>query len=111
MIAQEKIEQLKNKLEQEKKKLETELATFTTKNPERSEDYITKKPVMGDELEEAMGEIEEDEIEEYANRLPVEYALEEELLAVNSALKKIQSEIYGICENCKKEIEEDRLEA
>jgi len=110
-MKKEKIEYFKNKLEQEKKRIKAELSTFTIQNPETSEDYITRKPIMGEELEETIGEIEEDEVEEYANKLPVEYALEKELLNINNALKRIQNGTYGICEICKKEIQEERLEA
>ena len=110
-MKKEKIEYFKNKLEQEKKRIKAELSTFTIQNPETSEDYITRKPIMGEELEETIGEIEEDEVEEYANKLPVESALEKELLNINNALKRIQNGTYGICEICKKEIQEERLEA
>jgi RNA polymerase-binding transcription factor DksA len=41
--------------------------------------------------------------------LPLEHSLEIKLKNINLALEKIGKEKYGVCEKCKKEIEEDRL--
>jgi len=101
------IEELKIKLESEKISLEKELGNFAKKDNSPKGDWQTKYPNRedGDKEEEA------DEVQEYNNLLPVEHALELKLRDVNLALEKIEKGTYGMCENCNKEISEDRLQA
>ena len=96
------IQQRKEDLLAKKKDLEEQLKSFTEKNANGGQD--TKFPQMVDELEESA-----DEVEEYENLLGVEYALEEDLKALNAALEKIENGEYGKCEHCKQEIKEERL--
>lgn len=96
------IQQRKDALLEKKKELEEQLKTFTEKNANGGQD--TKFPQMTDDLEEST-----DEVEEYENLLGVEYTLEEDLKAINSALEKIEAGEYGKCEHCKQGIEEERL--
>lgn len=99
------IAQMEEKLKEKKAFLEKELSGFAQKS-EDSDDWQTKHPdFMGRPLDE-----EADEIEAYENALPVEHALELDLKNVNLALEKIKKGEYGICENCKKEIDKKRLE-
>lgn len=101
------INELKEKLKFEKDSLENELSRFAKKDDMPKGDWETKYPNRedGDREEEA------DEVEEYNNLVPVEHALELKLRDVNLALEKITQGKYGICENCKEEIEEERLKA
>jgi DnaK suppressor protein len=102
-------EELKEKLEQEKKDIEKELKTFADKDPDLKSDWDTRFPegskgAGGSALEDAA-----DQVEEYITRLPVEYALELRLKNIDLAFEKMEKGNYGICENCGKEISEDRL--
>jgi len=94
------------KLREEKEKLEKRLKTFSSKNKNVKDDWITKYPQFDDgRLEE-----EADEVEEYDQLLSVNYALEIELRKINKALEKIKKGSYGFCEKCGKEIPQERLE-
>lgn len=102
--------ELKQKLEEQKKELENQLSKFAKKDENLEHDWDTEFPKMAREatgsnaLEEAA-----DEVEQYANTLPVEYSLEVRLKDVNLALEKIKKGTYGKCENCDKKIDEERL--
>jgi DnaK suppressor protein len=99
------IEELKEKLEKEKKSIQKELETFATEDPNLKHNWDTKYPNRedGDKDEEA------DEVQEYDNKLSLEYSLELKLKDVNNALEKISKGTYGVCENCGKKIDEKRL--
>jgi RNA polymerase-binding transcription factor DksA len=101
------IEELKLKLEEQKESLVKELGNFATEDPNLKHNWETKYPNRedGDKDDEA------DEVQEYDNKLSLEYSLELNLKNVNMALEKITEGKYGICENCEKEIEEERLKA
>lgn len=101
------LEHFKNKLLERKKKLEEELATIAQKDDKLKGDYDTRYPDFGTSQssdEEAL------EVEAYENTLPIEYALELRLADINTALKKIETGEYGICDNCKESIDPKRLE-
>lgn len=99
------IKQTKEKLEQEKAALEKQLESFANKDPNLKGDWDSKFPKFDDDIEGAA-----DEVAEYTTRLPVEFSLETRLRDVNLALEKITKDKYGKCENCGKNIEEERLE-
>jgi len=109
------ISDLKKKLETEKESLIKELESFAKKDDSPKGDWETKYP----NRENGTMEEEADEVQEYDNKLGVEYSLELKLRDVDIALKKIVngnasaelSTRYGKCEKCGKEIEEDRLKA
>lgn len=101
------IDELKEKLEEQKKSVQKELESFAKKDDVPKGDWETKYP----NRENGNMEEEADEVQEYGNMLPVEYSLELKLKDINSALEKIEKGGYGICENCGKEIEEERLRA
>jgi len=101
----ELIEKLKQVLETEKKSLEKELQSFARKDDIPKGDWETKYPNREDRYKDE----EANEVEDYDNLLPVEYGLELKLKDVNTALEKIAQGKYGICENCGKEITEERL--
>lgn len=104
-----KIEIYKTKLEEEKKLLEDELGEIgrvdkTGDWEATPEEEITSQevPDEGDMAERA---------EDYEERSIKLNRLETRLSDINKALGKIENDKYGICENCGKPIEEDRLEA
>lgn len=99
------VEELKQKLEDEKELLEKELAKFAKKDTRPSGDWDTKYPhINGGSMEE-----EADEVEEYETLLQIEHNLETRIKDIDLALEKIKTGEYGICENCGKEIDEERL--
>ena len=103
---------LKQKLEKEKEGIEKQLERFADKDKKLKDDWDTRFPKFnGNEAGGAALEQAADEVEEYANLLPVEYALELKLKNINLALKKIETGKYGICEKCKKPIPDKRLKA
>lgn len=103
----ELLEQLKIKLEEQKKSLEKELKSFAEKDSNLKHNWDAKYPNRedGDKDEEA------DEVQEYDNMISLEHSLESKLKDVNLALEKIEKGEYAKCENCGKQIEEERLQA
>jgi RNA polymerase-binding transcription factor DksA len=99
----------KIKLEEEKKLLEVELSSLgkvdKTGDWEATPDTEITSQDVPDEAD--MFEKAED-FEERSMKLD---SLEARLADINKALEKLTGDSYGICENCKKEIEGDRLEA
>ena len=104
-MEKELLEKLKNILEEQKKSLQTELESFAIKDPNLKHNWDARFPNRedGDKEEEA------DEVQEYNNKLSLEYSLELKLKDVNNALEKISAGTYGVCEGCGKEITEERL--
>lgn len=103
------IDEQKQKLEEEKKSIEKELQKFADKNPKLKGDWDSKFPRFNQEINKHTPEDAADEVEEYANRLPIEYNLEIRLRNINLALEKIEKENYGKCEKCGEEIPQERL--
>ena len=101
------IEELKEKLEANKNSIQKELESFATEDPNLKHNWDTKYP----NREDSDKDDEADEVQEYDNKLSVEYSLELKLKDVNNALEKITEGNYGICEKCGKEISEERLQA
>lgn len=102
------ITKLKEKLLEERGLVEEELSSLGHKNPDLEGDWTTNFPSFGDERTEQ--DENADEVEEYENELPMEYALETRLQNINLALEKIEGDNYGICEHCGEPIEDRRLE-
>ena len=104
------LKKIRTKLEQEKQSLEQELKGFAKKDPQVKGDWDTKFPCFDKKTGDSSLEQAANEVEEYANLLPVEYALETKLKNINLALDKIKKNKYGICEVCEKNIPLERLE-
>lgn len=104
----QKHEKFKKILEEKRTQLETELSAFATKDPSVKGDWESTYPKFdeGFKLEEVS-----DEVEEIANRVPVEHVLELRLKAITKALKRIEDGSYGTCSNCDRPIPQKRLEA
>jgi len=104
------LEELRQKLEKEKVTIEEELRKFAKRDEKLKGDWDTRFPHWnGSEVGSAALEKAADEIEEYNNLLPIEHSLELKLKNIDLALEKIKKGEYGICENCGKKTEEERL--
>jgi len=114
------IEELKKKLEINKNSLKKELESFATEDKNLKHNWDTRYP----NREDSDKDDEADEVQEYDNKLSLEYNLELKLKDVNMALEKINFEQglkidgeqrrtietrYGVCEKCGKKIDEKRL--
>lgn len=107
MISKHVIEKLQKKLVAEKSAVEKELESFAKRDVNNKDNWKAKYPNREDgNLEE-----EADEVQEYDNLVSLEQNLEVRLKDINTALEKIREGTYGTCENCKKDIEEERLRA
>ena len=104
------LEELGQKLEKEKIIIEKELEKFAKKDEKLKGDWDTRFPKWdGSEVGSAALEKAADEVEEYSTLLPIEYNLELKLKNIDLALEKIKRGKYGMCEKCRKEIDEKRL--
>lgn len=102
-------EHFKEKLLKEKAALEAELSRVATKDPNNSSNW-EPKPTERDSSQ-ADENLAADSIEEYEENTAITNSLEARYRDVKSGLDKIKHGVYGKCQICKKEIEEDRLEA
>lgn len=100
----------KHKLEEEKKLLESELSSLGQKNPDVKGDWEAT-PEKDVSTQDADENVRADRIEDYEERSGIEATLEDRLVDVNRALKKIEDGTYGTCEMGGENIEEDRLRA
>ena len=66
---------------------------------------LEKPPEFGSEV----ADVEDQESQEFANRLSIAQVFKNRLVAIQSALTKFAKKKYGICENCGKEISPDVL--
>lgn len=99
----------KIKLEEEKKSLEEELNSLGRVDKEGDWSATPDNETLTQEVQDEADLAERaEDFEERASKLNL---FEEKLVKVNKALAKIEAGNYGICENCGKKIEEDRLEA
>lgn len=80
---------LKKKLEEEKKAIEEEIKS------------LGKPRDFGGEPGDAE---ETDETEEFGNQLALQRVLKNKLENINSTLRKIEQDRYGLCEQCGKKI-------
>ena len=106
MYEKEFLEEQKQTLLKEKQELTKTLSGFAVQDKNDPDNWNTRYPKMNDNEEESV-----DEVEEYTDLLPAEYALEIKLKTVNQALEDIEKGTYGKCEECGKQISEERLMA
>ncbi len=88
--------------------LEKELANIGSKNPKNPADW---EAVEHDDIDTAEDAEVASSMETFENNQGVLDQLEKQLNNVKSALNKIETGEYGVCEVCGQDIEEDRLEA
>jgi DnaK suppressor protein len=99
----EKYKKQQELLESERRRLNEELAQMQN-NASTAEERREGSP-FGKREEEAT------ETLELEKRLTLENRIRQELSKVEHALEKIQNGTYGICDNCGKPIDPERLEA
>jgi RNA polymerase-binding transcription factor DksA len=104
-----KIEIYKTKLEEEKKLLEDELGEIGRVDKTGDWEATPEEEIISQEVPDE-GDMAE-RAEDYEERSIKLNRLETRLSDINKALGKIENDKYGVCENCGKPIEEDRLEA
>ena len=98
----------KTKLEEEKKLLEEELRNLGRVDNSGDWETVIDNEISNQEVQDEADMAEK--ASDYEERSIKLNTLEIRLSDVNKALEKINSENYGICEICNKEIEKDRLE-
>jgi len=96
MLTPEKIEVYRKKLEAERAHLISELKS------------LEKTPDFGSDVDDHSEK--QDEAEELSADLAAGQALKDRVNEIDSALNKIRTGEYGICENCKQPIAEKELE-
>lgn len=103
------LQYFKDKLEKEKTLLEEELNSVGKVNPENPDDWSA---TSGDiETDSADDNEVADKFEELEENKVILNQLEPQLREVRSALERIESGTYGVCEISGEPIERDRLEA
>jgi RNA polymerase-binding transcription factor DksA len=105
MFSKEQIKEYKSKLEVEKEKIQKELSSFGVAKSNDPNNYDSYIPEIGLSQEDNV-----QEMAEYINRISSESLLENRLKEINQAIHKIKVGTFGICEECKKEIEVKKLE-
>lgn len=100
------VEEFKSQLLAEKEKLEKSLSRIAKPlDPEEGDYEATFEEIGSDKEDNAT------EVDQYTGNASVEAALEKNLQEVLDALERIENGGYGICENCQKEIDIERLRA
>lgn len=99
------LKDFKTQLQIKKEQLERSLSQFATKDPHVQGDWDTKYPRTPEgNLEEAA-----DEVEEYSNKIHIEFSLEVQLKDIDAALERMENKGYGVCEKCNNAISIERL--
>lgn len=98
------LKQIKDKLLKEKERLENELLSIADKKEEVANDFDSRFPNWGDDIDSNAAEVDT-----YSSRLGIEKNLESLLQSTVKALAKIDNGTYGLCEQCGKEIQVERL--
>jgi len=98
--------ELKEMLLKEKGELEENLSRIAKPIDKKEGDYETSFDDIGTDREDNATEVGE-----YTDNLSVELTLEKRLQEIIEALSRMKDGTYGFCENCKKEIDIERLRA
>jgi len=97
---------IKEELIKQKKRIEKDLASFAEKKPQVNDDFDTRFPNYGDDVDSNVAEVDS-----FAASLSLERNLEHMLRDINQALTNIERDTYGRCQQCGKQIQEARLRA
>lgn len=100
-----KLKKVKDILLKEKARLESELSSIGKKKEKFDDDFDSRFPNWGDDVDSNAAEVNT-----YSSRLGVERNLERMLRAVNTALEKIEDGTYGLCAQCGNKINDARLQ-
>lgn len=98
------IEKIKKDLLARKTQIEEELKNITEDDGAGESEHRTKFPDIGSKPEENA-----QEIGEYTTNIATEKVLESSLRDINSALKRMEDNTYGVCKYCNEEIGEKRM--
>ncbi|MDO8743244.1 MAG: TraR/DksA C4-type zinc finger protein [Candidatus Azambacteria bacterium] len=115
MLDQQILDELKTALLKERDLLTKELETIAAPDPNLKGDWDVKHEEWGEDQitsdeELETGESVNESDEDMKNKALSDH-LELRLKEVNDALARMESETYGICETCQKEIPLERLKA
>lgn len=99
------VQLIKKDLQERRREIKKQLGTIAEKSTRAVNDYEARFPEYGRSEDENA-----DEVATFVDSLSLENNLENALAKVESALKKIAKDEYGVCENCKKRISRKRLE-
>lgn len=99
-------EELKKQLLAEKKELEENIGRIARPVDKKEGDYETTFDEIGYDREDNATEVDQ-----YSDNLSVETTLEKRLQDIIDALERMEKGAYGICDNCQKEIDIERLRA
>lgn len=100
------LKEVEKKLKAEEARLLLELKKFTQEDKHEKDEFQATWPEMGSKDDENIAEVAM-----YSDMLSLEKNLEKRIRDVRAALERIQKNKYGICQYCKKEIQEKRLMA
>ncbi len=98
------LEEIKAKLINQREEIREQLKSFAKEDSSKEDDFKTEFPKFGDKEDDNATEVAT-----FHDNLSLERNLETTLSEINQALKNIAEGKYGICQNCHKEIEEERL--
>jgi DnaK suppressor protein len=100
------LNQIKADLLKQKDQIKKDLADLARKDAHEVDNRTTAYPEYGDKPDENA-----QEISEYSANVVTEKVLEDSLMDIDSALKRIEKGTYGICKYCQKPISIKRLQA
>ena len=110
---QHTLEQLRTQLQAEHDRIVAELKAIATPNREVPGEWSALYPKF--ETEESGShsdrDEQEDQVEEYEERIGAASSLESQLLAITHALQRIEHHTYGVCKTCHNPIPLERLRA
>lgn len=99
------IQSFKDKLEDRKSEIIKELEGIGKRADGAEINFNAQIPEYGDSAEDNAVEVAD-----YAKNLSFERELEKSLAEVERALKRIETDKFGLCENCDQEIAIERLQ-
>jgi len=96
----------KDKLKKQQEKVKKQLAEISTRSKRKGGySYEAKFPEYGRSEDENANEVAD-----FVDSISLGKSLENSLINIDLALKKIVTDQYGVCEICKKKINHKRLE-
>ena len=107
------LQQLKIQLQREHDRILAELKAIATPNPAVAGEWNASYPKFEQDESgsHSSRDGEEDEVEEYEERVGAASSMESQLLAITHALQRIARRTYGICKTCHNPIPLERLQA
>jgi len=105
-IDKKTLEELKSQLLREKEELEKNISKIARPIDKEEGDYKTNFDDIGSDRDDNATEVDQ-----YSDNLSVENTLEKRLQDIIDAIERMEKGTYGICNNCQKEIDIERLKA